>query len=253
MYPRLTLMLGGVSLAVDSTPLRVHAASDSTPPLQSASKNSPHTKKGAIKACELPLYGEPEPVEYEVVREEPSAWFNNISSARKWLWTYRDQFNTATAHTQQSYETVKQYSKDGLQYIQKDSGAVPRAALISVAGLGGIIAGYRGGFLRKMFYSTVAMAGAASVCYPAQAVDISQRGYKAATKAYHDLTASLNQGSKQEVAKKPTAVTKQKTSEETKPAKVVAKKVGEASDKLKKDFGMSNPEDKDMYTTRGGK
>jgi len=33
---------------------------------------------------------------------------------------------------------------DALQYIQEDSGVLPRAAVISVSGLGGIVAGYRG-------------------------------------------------------------------------------------------------------------
>ena len=33
---------------------------------------------------------------------------------------------------------------DSLTYIQEDAGLLPRTALITVAGLGGIVAGYKG-------------------------------------------------------------------------------------------------------------
>ncbi len=33
---------------------------------------------------------------------------------------------------------------DMVKYLQEDSGALPRAAFITVAGLGGVVAGYKG-------------------------------------------------------------------------------------------------------------
>ena len=42
------------------------------------------------------------------------------------------------------YGVAKAHSSDLLTYIQEDSGILPRAAIITVAGLGGIVAGYRG-------------------------------------------------------------------------------------------------------------
>ena len=39
---------------------------------------------------------------------------------------------------------AKAHSGDLLRYIQEDAGVVPKAVIITVAGLGGIVAGYRG-------------------------------------------------------------------------------------------------------------
>ena len=39
---------------------------------------------------------------------------------------------------------AKAHSSDLLRYIQEDAGVVPKAIIITVAGLGGIVAGYRG-------------------------------------------------------------------------------------------------------------
>ena len=39
---------------------------------------------------------------------------------------------------------AKAHSGDVLRYIQEDAGVVPKAIIITVAGLGGIVAGYRG-------------------------------------------------------------------------------------------------------------
>ena len=36
---------------------------------------------------------------------------------------------------------------DFLTYIQEDASVLPRAAIITVSGLGGIVAGYRGQYL----------------------------------------------------------------------------------------------------------
>ena len=36
------------------------------------------------------------------------------------------------------------HSSDLLHYIQEDAGIVPRAIIITIAGLGGIVAGYKG-------------------------------------------------------------------------------------------------------------
>ena len=44
-----------------------------------------------------------------------------------------DKFRTAKAHTESF-----------LSYLHEDSSVVARAAIITVAGLGGIVAGYRG-------------------------------------------------------------------------------------------------------------
>jgi len=177
----------------------------------------------------------------------------------------------ATKQVSDAYQTVKKTTKDGLQYIQKDSGPMPRAAVITAAGLTGILAGFRGGFLRKTFYSTFAMAGAASVCYPNQAKDLIRRGWRSA----RDLT-NQTPGDKKPLPSSGSSKDSKSTLVPSTPIKKISEQVSAfktetpkptSSDKpskpntpptaassgsssAKKDFGMSNPEDKDMYTTR---
>ena len=47
---------------------------------------------------------------------------------------------------------------EALRYLQEDSSVVPRVAVITVAGLGGIVAGYRGKsvFVSLAIYSPIA-------------------------------------------------------------------------------------------------
>jgi len=240
--------------------------------------------KATVKASELPIYGDPAPVTFDLLEEKkPSAYFTAVSDARKFVWTYGDSVKSATSKVCDAYETTKKTTKDGLHYIQKDSGVVPRAVVISVAGLGGIVAGYRGGFFRKTLYASIAMAGAASLCYPDQAASISKKGWRTVrdftSQAYKDNVSSV-QGSKVIVhhpplpspLKTPPPASPQPIRtklppstdivEETAAVAVVKPEDRKSATTLpskgdhppvKKDFGMSKPEDKDMYSTRGAK
>jgi hypothetical protein len=230
--------------------------------------------KTSIKASELPIYGDPEPVTFELIAHKPSAYFTAVSDARKFVWTYRDTVQNATKKVCESYEWAKKSTKDGLQYIQKDSGVVPRAVFISVAGLGGIVAGYRGGFFRKTVYASIAMASAASVCYPDQAVAISKKSWITVrdftSQAYKDNVGAQgsktsSQASNLSVKSKPAAQSTNKVENtaamsETKPDNnnnnnkpVTTTSPSSKQVPITKDFGQSNKEDKDMYSTRGSK
>ena len=74
-----------------------------------------------------------------------------------------------------------------LTYVQEDTGVLQRAGIITVAGLGGIVAGYRGGYVRKAAFAGVGMATAAAICYPNQAVDMSSRNWEKAKAAAMDM------------------------------------------------------------------
>jgi hypothetical protein len=50
-------------------------------------------------------------------------------------------------------------------------------AVITVAGLGGLLLGHKGGVLRKTFYSSVAAAVALSACYPKQSANLLDQVY----------------------------------------------------------------------------
>ena len=43
---------------------------------------------------------------------------------------------------------------------------------MTVAGLGGLLIGHKGGFVRRTFYTTVAATAALSACYPKQTANL---------------------------------------------------------------------------------
>ena len=46
--------------------------------------------------CQLPIYGEPEPPEFERLPEWDTAFHRQVSRARKWTWSYLDSIQVAT-------------------------------------------------------------------------------------------------------------------------------------------------------------
>ncbi|CAC5414846.1 unnamed protein product [Mytilus coruscus] len=71
-----------------------------------------------------------------------------VTEFRKSLFTVLDSFKETT-------DTIKSVNKIKLR--KNDPGILPRAGVITVAGLGGIVLGHRGGILRKLFYSSFAV------------------------------------------------------------------------------------------------
>ncbi len=53
-----------------------------------------------------------------------------------------------------------------------------RAGIITLAGFGGVVAGYRGGIFRKATWASIGMVTAAAICYPKETVDISRRSWQ---------------------------------------------------------------------------
>ena len=64
-----------------------------------------------------------------------------------------------------------------IDYIRDDQTFVPKVAVVTIAGLGGLLLGHRGGPLRKTFYSSVAATVALSACYPKQSANLLDQVY----------------------------------------------------------------------------
>lgn len=142
-------------------------------------ENNTESKK--VKVSELPIYDNPEDrYEVQVFPEEKTPFKNGVTEFRKSLFTVLDSFKETTDTIKDKYETGKAHTQQTIEYIRNDPGILPRAGVITVAGLGGIVLGHRGGILRKLFYSSFAVVGATSLCYPNQAVEITQTGYNKA-------------------------------------------------------------------------
>ncbi|XP_076361886.1 MICOS complex subunit 26/27 isoform X1 [Tachypleus tridentatus] len=232
-----------------------------------------------LKATELPLYEDPDDyIQYELEERAPSSLELGISTLRKSAGQYLYTVEGTRERVSQIYETAIAHSKSTYDYITHDDNAIPRAIVITVGGLGGLLLGARGGLMKKITYSGTGMLVVASLCYPRQAIELTQRGYKVVrdqsvsmVKEYtgYDLkdllslknftssplpTPTIDEIGQQvsdvhyfgfrffeNLSKRNLAKEKQPNEETNTKDKIV-----------QGDPGMSNPEDKDMYTTRGG-
>jgi hypothetical protein len=242
------LVGGGAAVAAPGLVLKVHAA------------GGDGSNQRKFRPSQLPVYGNPEPVELEVIPESDSAFRQYISSVRKWTWKYMDSIQSTTDKVKEKYEVGKAHTQDALAYIREDSAVIPRATIITVAGLGGIVAGYKGGLMRKATYASIGMTAAASICYPHEAGDIAKKGWHGVRDfAYKTYDGSVG-GSKATTteAKKPKVAEVAKHEDKPQPPseKPSAQPQPVPNEKPsapapKQDFGMSKPEDKDLYPTRG--
>ena len=226
--------------------------------------------KKTCKAKNLPLYGEPACATVEIVTLPVTPIEANIAVVRRGVWGIMDSFQSTTDWCSDKYEVSKAHTNDLITYIQEDPGALPRAAIITVSGLGGVVAGYKGGFFRKFFFASAGMLTASAVCYPPQAVDITRSGWQ---RVYNEAKQMWETKPKTESPKaKPVsekiaeevnknldklkdpgpAKKEEKVDSKTDEKKKANKKDDKAPAKeAKKDYGMSKSEDKDLYTTRG--
>ena len=62
-------------------------------------------------------------------------------------------------------------------YVRDDQTLLPKIGFVTIAGLGGLLLGHKGGILRKTFYSSAAVTIAFSTCYPKQSVNLLDQVY----------------------------------------------------------------------------
>ncbi|KAK7091794.1 hypothetical protein V1264_009431 [Littorina saxatilis] len=194
-----------------------------------------------VNITKLPVYDNPEDkAEYRFEPEKISPFREVISEGRRAVWEYLETIKETTDTIKEKFAIGKAHTEGFIDFLQNDPGALPRAAVITVAGLGGIVAGYKGGVMRKMFFSASAIAAATSLCYPNEAVAMTTEAYNVALVSVKTLwEGDGTSGEKKSVVQdsSPTTADNQNMT--------VKGKNG-----LKGDPGQSKDEDKDMYTTR---
>ncbi|XP_041360728.1 MICOS complex subunit MIC27-like [Gigantopelta aegis] len=201
----------------------VYAVSDDKCP-------KPKTKTNTIKVSELPVYSDKEEDKCKFLEEDISAFRNRVSAIRQSVWEYLATVQESTTKFQQSYNDYTTRLMCYVKFVQEDPSVLPRAAVITIAGLGGLVAGFTGGKMRKLFFAATGMTAAAALCYPKQAVGTSTQVY--------DLVVD-------KVVKAADGITGTKKKGRIASAKETCDPNSDLSD-----HGQSNPEDKDLYTTR---
>jgi hypothetical protein len=134
-------------------------------------------------------------------------------------------------------ETGQAHAKATIDYIRDDQTFLPKVGVVTVAGLGGLLLGHKGGVLRKTFYSSVAVVVALSACYPKQSANILDQVYiRIQNKSKNLFDKTTHQ---------PLIVeSKDRILHTTKTA-------NEPIVTVKGDYGQGTPTDQHLYTTRG--
>lgn len=246
---------------------------------------SPPTSR-MVRPSDLPIYEDPEEVlDFEYHGKERTFLEENVGVVRKEIEGVLGATRSVRERAVEIYETSKAHTMATVDYITDEENILPRAGAITVGGLAGLVIGARkkGGFFKKVLYTSTGIVSAASLCYPRQAYQISQNMYGNA-KDYAAIGYNFVVGVKPqskiltqaEPKKVPLAhtiqdVTPEPTEEEVPPAtpaSTTGAEGAETGDSVKQegkdivvqlapplpkpeiDYGQSNPEDSDMYTTR---
>lgn len=105
-----------------------------------------------------------------VVRTEIQAGYKALEKQKD---TVNDYIHTAKEHTQST-----------IDYLNQPHNLMPRTGAIAIGGLSGFIFAARGGFIKKVLYTTIGAGAVASLCYPRQAEQFAKEALFEARKGY---------------------------------------------------------------------
>jgi len=242
-----------VGSTMSAIPFGLHVQAAEQRPTESMSLSGPTSKSDRVLVRDLPLYGDPKPVEFDYIPEKVSLVQQNMTPVTEMILATASRCEKFLNIVSVTQRTATDNVKDYLKYLREDSGAMPRAAFITVAGLGGVIGGYKGGVMRKTLFAGIAMGAASSVCYPEQAINLSRQGWLLTREQAAQLWQQRAGGDEKPVQEGSSAA---EVGGESREGSGVTKNTVTVSDQdnqskqPKVDLGMSTPEDKDMYTTR---
>ncbi|XP_062562020.1 MICOS complex subunit MIC27 isoform X2 [Armigeres subalbatus] len=148
------------------------------------------TKPIVCKPSELPLY---RPINQKVTCEceghKESVPSKPVQAIEEGIRAVRVQVSDASHLLTDQKKQVVQWYEDGKKqtkfirdYLNEEDNTMPRVGAIAIGGLAGLIFGLRGGFIRRLLYTSVGAGGVASVCYPQEAELYAQHGLVEAKK-----------------------------------------------------------------------
>ncbi|KAI8121728.1 hypothetical protein FF38_04010 [Lucilia cuprina] len=79
---------------------------------------------------------------------------------------------------------AKEQTQSTIDYLNQPHNLMPRTGAIAIGGLSGFIFAARGGFIKKVLYTTIGAGAVASLCYPRQAEQFATEALFEARKGY---------------------------------------------------------------------
>ncbi|KAK8395647.1 hypothetical protein O3P69_005632 [Scylla paramamosain] len=148
-----------------------------------ASPPPPPPTSRMVRPSDLPIYEEPEDVlDFEYHGRERTALEEGVGVVRQQVEGVLEATRSTRERAVHIYETGKAHSMATVDYLTDEENMLPRAGAITVGGLAGLVLGARkrGGFFKKVLYTSTGVITAASLCYPRHAYAISQQLYSGA-------------------------------------------------------------------------
>ncbi|XP_056347320.1 MICOS complex subunit MIC27 isoform X1 [Oenanthe melanoleuca] len=244
------------------------------------------SKNHLVKPDKLPIYRAPPP-RSRYMEEEPGLLQQQLSALRATAGRYFGWCQDVYVFVKNGIMDSIQFGKDAYDYLDNPPpDFFPRAAVITVSGLTGVVLARKGSRFKKIAYPLGLTAVGYSVCYPAQSVVIakvtgkkllgaSHQTYEAVRSLWADkeTATKLQQESKpimqEDKNKKGISSTKPESAvestsfnrtesspaescsnEDPVPSSGTVKTSKFKADPKLSDHGQSSPEDVDMYSTR---
>ncbi|NXN79968.1 MIC27 protein, partial [Bombycilla garrulus] len=244
------------------------------------------SKRELVKPDKLPIYSAP-PLQSRYEEEQPGLVQQQLSALRRTTGRYFGWCQSVYVFVKNGIMDSIQFGKDAYVYLNNPPPEFfPRAAVITVSGLVGVVLARKGSRFKKIIYPLGLTTAGYSVCYPAQSVVIAKVTGKKLLCASHQtyeavrsLWADKETGTKLQQESKPIMQEdkKKKGISSTKPESAVESRslsrtesspVESCSnedpvpssgtlktskfkpDPKLMDHGQSSPEDGDMYSTR---
>jgi len=126
-----------------------------------------------IKPSELPIYEGPEEIfNVEYRDRQPSS----LQLAVRGFLQQTDIVNKGQLAATQAvhiFETGKAHTQQTLTILADESTVAPKVGAITIGSLVGLVLATRRGIIKKLLYTSIGGFGTASLCYPADAKEIS--------------------------------------------------------------------------------
>ena len=139
---------------------------------------------GKVRISELSFYGDAKKSEYAAPKADAGLVQDGFKTVREVTTEGVNMYNEAKESVNHVIETGTAHSSVAYNQLREEENLPARLALISGAGLLGLMVGsLRGRLFKKVLYSTIGAGAGVSFCYPEDAQEAGSVAYEEGRKA----------------------------------------------------------------------
>ncbi|KAI1729647.1 apolipoprotein O domain-containing protein [Ditylenchus destructor] len=149
------------------------------------------SKEKLVPIKELPIYGTNLPAtNHKFVESDPLPLQQSISCARHYVTNKYAAFAEKFSTVDKTLRTTTKVAVETGEQIKNDYRVLPKAAAITVAGMGAFVLTHRRFGIKKYLAATGAMIATAAFCYPYETIDIVKIGIAHGQRSWEDFKES---------------------------------------------------------------